>query len=135
MGQGYKRDMQKAARRHYTAGETLFGTHRKDVAGYLYGLAGECALKAMMLKSGMKPADPRQKDDPFYAHFESLKSLISSSAQGRFQGELLKYVNNQAFFQHWDITMRYSDGKDIESAWVESWKKSAQDVITEMETM
>jgi hypothetical protein len=33
---------------------------------------------------------------------------------------------------HWDITMRYSDGKDIKKAWVEGGRQNAKDVIAEI---
>ncbi len=42
--------MPTAARRHLEAAEILFGnTTRMDVSGYLYGIAAECAVKALML--------------------------------------------------------------------------------------
>lgn len=109
-------------------------THRKDVAGYLYGIAAECAIKEAMLRSGMRtlPKDERQ-DDPFYAHFESLKTLLRDSAQGRLKGPLRKVAENSAFMQYWDTSMRYSDGKAIPIAWINKWRDQAQFALALMD--
>lgn len=81
MGQKYPQDMRKAAYRHLEAGAHLNGTSRKDVAGYLFGLAAECALKQMMIASGMKPLSERdRRQDPFFAHFEELKTMVRDRA-------------------------------------------------------
>ncbi|ETA72406.1 hypothetical protein MesloDRAFT_1279 [Mesorhizobium japonicum R7A] len=34
--------------------------------------------------------------------------------------------------EHWDVTMRYSDGKLIADAWVTRWAEQATDVIGEI---
>lgn len=66
--------MRRAAFRHLQAAEMLANTDRRDVAGYLFGIAAECALKHMMASSGMRPLpESQRRDDPFYAHFEELK--------------------------------------------------------------
>jgi hypothetical protein len=84
MGQDYKRDMRASAHRHLNAAELLIGTHRKDIAGYLLGWAAECALKYMMQQAGIKELPPSQRQsDPYYAHFESVKTLLADSLQGR----------------------------------------------------
>jgi len=81
MAQTYAHDMRAAAYRHLQAAERLRSTDRKDVAGYLFGIAAECALKQMMLASGMRPRrEEERRNDPFYAHFESLKSMLRDSA-------------------------------------------------------
>lgn len=47
------------------------------VAGYLFGLAGELAIKQIMIESGMRPKTPKgQRDDPIYAHFPTLRTLL-----------------------------------------------------------
>ena len=130
MTQSYGTNMLAAARRHLAAGATLMPTDRKDVAGYLFGLAAECALKHMMQDSGMRPLPREQRrDDPFYAHFEELKSIIRDRASGRRSGELRRYAESASFMQHWDISMRYSDGRAIRSEWVDRWHTDAKNVI------
>jgi hypothetical protein len=44
-------NLPEAARRHLHAADLLCDEprHRKDVAGYLYGIAAECAIKQMLV--------------------------------------------------------------------------------------
>ncbi|WP_448030213.1 HEPN domain-containing protein [Bradyrhizobium liaoningense] len=127
----YEQDLRKAAYRHLEAAETLFGTNRKDVAGYLYGMAAECALKHLMLLSGMRPLpESQRRDDPFFVHFEELKTLLRNTATGRRSGELRKFAERSSFMQRWDVTMRYSHGRDIRAEWVERWRSDAKEVVT-----
>ena len=58
----YSNDYQTSARRHLKAADALYSLNTagaqpgaKAVAGYLYGLTGELALKQMMVQSGMRP--------------------------------------------------------------------------------
>ena len=131
MGQTYDSDMRKTAYRHLEAAEHLYNsTNRQDVAGYLFGIAAECALKQIMLDSGMRPlpADKR-RDDPFFAHFEDLKMLLKDTAEGRRSGELSVYANDKSFMQHWDVSMRYSHGKDIDRRWIAKWQQDAKSLF------
>src|SRR3954454_10879085 len=103
MSQSYDSDMRAAAHRHLEAGEHLNSTNRKDVAGYLFGLAAECALKRMMLASGMRPLpDIERREDAFYAHFEVLKGRLRDQASGRLATELRRYAESTSFMQFWD---------------------------------
>lgn len=130
----YQQDMRRAAFRHLEAAETLFETNRKDVAGYLYGLAAECALKHLMMSSGMRPLpESQRRDDPFFAHFEGLKTLLRSTAYGRRSGELRRYAEKTSFMQRWDVSMRYSHGKDINADWVRGWRSDAKDVVNALD--
>ncbi|HRF13420.1 MAG: hypothetical protein AW09_002790 [Candidatus Accumulibacter phosphatis] len=69
----YPPNMPAAARRHIEAADILFAKSRGDVAGYLYGIAAECALKAMMLEAGMRPSETR-RDDPFSPTFRNYEA-------------------------------------------------------------
>lgn len=131
MGQSYKTNMRAAAFRHLEAGEHLKSTKRKDVAGYLFGLAAECALKHMMRASGMRPLpDSERRRDPFFAHFEELKTLLRDAAGGRLATELRRYAESSSFLQHWDVSMRYSDGRTVREVWIERWHKNAKDIVS-----
>jgi len=80
----YKQAFLNSAKRHLRAAHELRGLTSggsqpgcKAVAGYLFGLSGELAVKAMMRDSGMTPLSPdRRRDDPFFAHFPELKSRL-----------------------------------------------------------
>ena len=135
MGQEYNQSLRTAAHRHLQSAKHLFDTHRKDVAGYLFGIAAECALKQIMIDSGMRPlAVEQRRDDPFFAHFEGLKTSLRDSASGRHSGKLLRFVKDTAFMQHWDVSMRYSDGRQILEGWVTRWRDNADLIVTEMDT-
>jgi hypothetical protein len=134
MGQTFQNNMRASAYRHLEAARTLHRTNRNDVAGYLFGLAAECALKHMMLSSGMRPLpETSRRNDPFYAHFEPLKRMLRYAASGRLKTELRRFSEKASFMQYWDITMRYSDGKEVDPKWVDRWKQDAKDVIGAMD--
>lgn len=101
----YKENVENAARRHFLAAQVLYDDagpgHRpgcRAVAGYLFGIAGELAVKRMMQNSGMKPLpEVDRRDDPFFAHFPTLRTLLGT-ASGRRQGELRKLSENSRLF-------------------------------------
>lgn len=138
----YSQDMRKAARRHLKAAQILHGqTGAGDqpgcraVAGYLFGLAGELAVKALMRDSGMNPLPPEQRrDDPFFAHFPDLRKMLST-AKGLRSGELRRFSEDSDLFQNWNVAMRYAPTKDINAVWVEKWKVSAEQLIERMEAV
>jgi len=74
-----------AARRHLHAADALFDTTpHKAVAGYLYGIAAECAVKALLDQAGQRPLAPSERrDDPLYAQFPELRTLVRDFSQGR----------------------------------------------------
>ena len=133
VAQSFNTNMRASARRHQEAAETLHEGARQDVAGYLYGLAAECGIKALMLDLGMRPTqNPRTSDDPFYAHFTRLKTILSYDVHARQHSDLRKFIEDKHFMEYWDIAMRYSDGKDIKKAWVDGWRQNAKDVVAEL---
>lgn len=124
-----------AARRHFAAAEALNESTRRNVAGYLFGIAAECALKEIMRASGMKPlAEHQRRDDPFFAHFQTLKSMLRDKIKGRRSTELRHYAESSSFMQYWDVAMRYSDGKRVKAIWVERWHLDAKRIVIAMDT-
>ena len=120
--------MASAARRNLEAAITLETANRRVVAGYLFGIAAECAIKAMI--GELQLPDPRERaEDPRYAHFPELRVLLKDQMSGRRSGQLLKYIQNENFFQGWSITIRYSDGKNLNSNWLTAWSQQARDVV------
>jgi hypothetical protein len=139
---GYKQNVRTAARRHLTAAQVLyeqggqgFQPGCKAVAGYLFGIAGELAVKELMRDSGIRPLpETDRRDDPFFAHFPVLKTMLAT-AQGRRAGELRKLSEDPRLFQNWNTAMRYAPTEDIGASWVEAWKASAEQLINQMETL
>ncbi len=129
-----------SARRHWDAAEKLYNSSKpgelagnRAVAGYLYGLAGELAVKQMMRDSVMRPLIPEARaDDPFYKHFPHLKMLLLNCAKGYRSSELRKLAEDLQLFQSWDTSMRYAPNSDIKPEWVEAWRNSAKDLVGKM---
>lgn len=139
----YGQDLSNSAKRHLRAATELHELSSagaqpgcRAVAGYLFGLSGELAVKAMMIESGMRPlpAD-RRRDDPFYAHFPELKTRLLDTSKGRRSGELITIAETAALFKNWDTDMRYAPSTDIRDDWVEKWKASAHELVSKMESL
>lgn len=129
----YTINLENAAERHYSAGEHLYSdTHRKDVAGYLYGIAAECAVKELMRRSGIRQLENR-RDDPFFAHFPDLKTLLRNRIQGRNSQVILRFIAD-SFMQEWDVAMRYAPSGDIAPPKVERWREQAKQAINAMKS-
>ena len=137
----YSRDLKSAARRYLKAAQFLHAHVAAGaqpgcsaVAGYSYGLAGEIAVKELMRNAGIRElSSDRRKDDPYYAHFPTLRTLLSQQVKGRLSGKLLEISNSNKHFQNWDIAMRYAPAKDIKSNWINDWKQSAEALVGSME--
>ena len=137
----YSHDYQISARRHMKAADQLYALNTagaqpgaKAIAGYLYGLAGELAVKQMMTQSGMRPlSDDKRRDDPFYKHFPELKTFLQTTATGRRSGELLKMAQTAQVFQEWSTDMRYAPTKEILARRVDAWQEDAKKLIDQME--
>ncbi len=131
----YACDIRAAAYRHFEAAEELAEGKRRDVAGYLYGIAAECGIKAMMLEVNIRPRPiEERKDDPFYAHFPELRTMLRSRLAGRLAAPLLNFIGSDAFMNQWSTDMRYSHGRDVAEAWVTAWSAQARQVISSMGT-
>lgn len=136
----FGRDLPNSARRHLRAANELFDANAagaqpgcRAVAGYLYGLSGELAVKAIMRDSGMTPKAPSaRRDDPYYAHFPELKSRLRDNAQGRRSGDL-RVIAESNDFQDWNTDMRYAPTSDIVDKWVDTWRASAQKLVEKMD--
>ena len=137
----YTQDFKRSARRHLRAAHELHGIAAsgaqpgcRAVAGYLFGLAGELAVKELMRETGLRPLPAnQQRDDPFYAHFPSLKTRILDTAAGRRSEKLRQLAEDATLFQHWDTTMRYAPTSDIRDEWITKWRTSAEKLVNEMD--
>jgi hypothetical protein len=126
--------MDRAAERHFKAAECLYektGLH--CVAGYLYGIAAECAIKHIMRHAGLTAHLPKGKDknNPMYAHFPSLKILLRNYIQGRM-AQVLRPVLDDQFMQDWDISMRYTATRSVSKKKVDHWRNQARSIIITM---
>ena len=129
----YGTDLAGAAQRHFDAAEHL--NHpaprgKRDVAGYLYGIAAECALKQIMQRSNMRPV--AYGDDPFYMHFPEIKTALLDTARGRHMSRLHRHANNGSLMSEWDIRMRYAGGPEVLQKPIDRWRDQARELVREM---
>lgn len=137
----YSNDYQTSARRHLKAADALYSLNTagaqpgaKAVAGYLYGLSGELALKQMMVQSGMRPlASDQRRNDPYYKHFPELKTFLLDTAKGRRSGELLQLARNAQIFKGWHTDMRYAPTQEVSAVCVDGWQADAKKLVGQME--
>ncbi|XXF77157.1 HEPN domain-containing protein [Myxococcaceae bacterium GXIMD 01537] len=120
-------NMTAAARRNLEAADALAEGARRDVAGYLYGIAAECAIKAMMANVPLT-----RRDDAFFAHFPELRTLLRDSIQGRSAKPLAAFINDDRFLNNWDVKMRYADARQILERWVVEWRDQARRAVSAM---
>jgi hypothetical protein len=137
----YSHNFQMSARRHFRAAEALYADNKagaqpgaKAVAGYLYGFAGELAVKEMMIQSGMRPLpNNKRRDDPFYKHFPELKTFLLTAATGRRSGALLTIAQTTKVYREWSTDIRYAPTNEISASRVDGWKEDAKKLIAQME--
>jgi hypothetical protein len=138
----YSQDLAKSARRHLTAAGYLYADEKpgtrpgnRAVAGYLFGLAGELALKRIMQQRGIRQLPEAEKsEDPMFAHFPRLKTLLRDSLEGRRHADLLKYARDSGLFREWDTKMRYAPTTDIPENLTVLWKSQAEALVDDMGT-
>jgi hypothetical protein len=126
-------NMATAAMRNLDAALKLEAEHKELVAGYLFGIAAECAVKAMLVDLRL-PAQKEKKNDPNFAHFPELRTMLRDQMSGRRSGPLTKIVQDDRFLQGWSIKIRYSDGKNLNTAHMKSWSTQARNVVGLMGT-
>lgn len=129
---GFTHNLPEAARRHLQAADLLFADpgHRRDVAGYLYGIAAECAIKQMMIPLPLPPQYDKQYI--FHTHFPDLRTLLRDALGKRRGIPLVAFINNDAFMNNWNVKMRYADADQILPQWITAWQRDARDAVNAM---
>lgn len=125
----YTHNLPQAASRNLEAADTLAKGSRRDVAGYLYGIAAECAVKAMVEDVPML-----RRDEIFYAHFPELRTLLRDALKGRTAKPLSAFIEDDAFLNNWNVKMRYADARQILGTWVDTWAVQARRAVNAMGT-
>lgn len=133
----FEPNMPAAAHRHLIAADILNTEKgRPDVAGYLYGIAAECAIKAMMLEANLWPIpDPANRaGSPYYAHFPELRTMLRDTLQSRRGTPLVNFVSNDNFLTQWSTNMRYAKGNSVDPRWIVLWSQQAKSAVGAMGT-
>lgn len=123
-------NMTKAANRNWAAAERLRNSEAPDrtTAGYLYGFAAECAIKALYREI---PWTTDSRDGPVYAHFPRLKDTLRDAISGRGAARLARFTN-QHFMEGWAIDIRYSDGQRPDETTLVRWRMDADSARAEL---
>lgn len=100
---------------------------RPDVAGYLFGLAAEMAVKEVATHLPCV-----RRDDIFYKHFPELRTSLLDHLEGREAARLLSLIEPQAFMSEWDVKMRYSSSAEVRRRPIARWKQQAIDAVSLM---
>lgn len=121
-------DYADAARRHWDDGLFLIADSRLANADHLFGLAAECALKAVMRPLGMKLRPSGVPEDKRHGHIDRLwdefGAFVSSRGGARY-GALLNAHQNP-FAGSWKVDQRYDARSDFTPAAVASHQHGAQ---------
>lgn len=119
----FTHDMTKAAHRNWAAAERLTAAVAPDrtTAGYLYGIAAECAIKAVY-RGIHWTTDSRQ--GPVYAHFPQLQAKLRDEIAGRRAAPLSQFTEKK-YMEGWAIDIRYSDGALPNAATLKKWRDDA----------
>jgi len=124
----YTPDMTAAARRLAKAAVKLAQPDNRAVAAYLFGLAAECALKAVAARLPGGMAEAIQ-----YAHFPPLRTALRQMATGRHAVGLRRLVESDAFMNEWAIDIRYARATDIHAKPIDKWQEHATAAVNLME--
>lgn len=123
----YSVNLPAAARRHLDAAEQLASGRRIDVAGYLFGIAAECAVKEMA-----RELPDGRTDAIFYGHFPELRTLLLDALQGRKAQPLRRLLEHGSFMNQWDIRMRYASGDEVKGMPIAEWAEQARRAVSMM---
>jgi len=91
------------ARRAFADAEALWLDGRLGTADHLFGLAAECALKAILCGLGLITADPPPA--PFKVHINKLWGEYLTS----LQGPAAPAIPRSSPFSDWNVNDRYED--------------------------
>jgi hypothetical protein len=116
-----------AAQRHFEDAELLRRETRLDNAGHHYGVAGECAVKAVCVEeAGIRP--PKHFDsDPN----RDLRGAAVPNLAGRKGQRILAIL--PTLFVGWSVHDRYSATGQIQMAQVEQWRSDAEKALNLMQ--
>lgn len=118
-------DYDNAAKRHFDDAELLRNDTQPRLANasHLYGISGECALKAIM--SCSKPAKK-----PPQAHIPQIIKEFRTHSASKDNSELAQRILKWcAGFGHWKIEQRYYAASTFGSDRVETEAQSAKNLL------
>jgi len=121
---------QEAARRHFQDAEMLKEAKRMPNADHLYGLAAECALKAVMVALGVPTRTDGDIDDRTHrVHVNTLWEQFKVFADGREGARYVSPIPSDNPFADWDVSQRYAGDDHVSAKAVIEHSKGARAVM------
>lgn len=120
-------DYLSAAHRHFEDAELLREQARLDNAGHHYGVAGECAVKAVCME------ETRSRPTK---HFDSnAQKDLRSAAIPNLMGHKGRRIQSvlPGLFVGWSVHDRYTAPGHTPSAQVDQWRADAEEVLKLMQ--
>jgi hypothetical protein len=127
LGEGMIESFLNAAQRHFDDAELLRQETRRDGAGHHYGVAGECAVKAVCVEE----ANTRPSRHFDVSPDKDLRVFAHPHLGGR-KGLPIQVVL-PSLFVGWSIHDRYAATGHTSALQVEQWRADAQRVLNLMQ--
>lgn len=116
-----------AAQRHFDDAELLRQGTRLDGAGHHYGIAGECAVKAVCIEeAGARPSMHFDRNPRKDLRVSAMLNLSGRKGQ-RLRAELPR------LFLGWSVHNRYSATGHTSTAQIAQWRADAMRALTLMQ--
>ncbi len=106
-------DFYDAFSRHDADADLLLENERWANADHHYGLAAECALKALLLQQGIPSDNGDMSPDRQYQRYRKHINDLWDSYQSFMQTRHAYAIPPDNPFQDWDIAQRYAPEKEI----------------------
>jgi hypothetical protein len=129
-------DYRDAAERHWEDADLLINDNRIANTDHLFGMAAECALKAVMQTLGMKlKADGKPDEKGHAVHINKLWTEFQSFAGMRGGAKytaLLSLPGNP--FSDWDVSQRYEHRSIITEEMLQRHRNGAGQAMNVLHT-
>jgi hypothetical protein len=112
------------ARRNFKAGEHLYVNGHHEAAGYLFGIAAECAIKSILVLAGIPIGDV----STYRVHLPKLAVRVKTVGSGRAMRVFTKDPASYRFAT-WSIDNRYSEDGTTTMTQVTNWRADARELL------
>jgi hypothetical protein len=124
----YQIDLIASAKRHWLDAEMLLKLKRAQCAGYHYGYSAECGLKSVLFRHNIPRREDR-RNDPYWAHFPELRTLLIRDGRGRLPQKLYQLLAHASFMQNWDTDIRYATDHAVDEERASLWREQADAIL------
>jgi hypothetical protein len=127
-------DFSESARRHFEDAGSLREGKRHPNADQLYGIAAECALKAIMVGLGAPTKPTGDLADPkHWKHLPELWAEFQAFPTGRAGARYLSVLPRDNPFDDWGVAQRYAPTASVKVPAVEAHFKATRAVLAALQ--